>query len=169
MLGLSGPCPAERGRSPPSGTLAPTLQSLREKSCLVPETSALAGSSVWRSLLPASAYQLLPGQQSTSANGTTSEGHASRSARPRHPQRHSLRISSGRAIRKLFASPRSICKCPPARRLTQGEDLASKLKVVIDRCLHRRPAANQQPTGRNAAGRNAAGQATGRHADCRRR
>ena len=55
-----------------------------------------------------------------------------------------------------------------ARRQTQGEDFASKLKVVIDRAFYRRPAADQQSTRGDAAGRNAARQAACRQSELRR-
>jgi MscS family membrane protein len=81
---------------------------------------------------PAFAYQLLPGQPSASGSGTAP---ASSTADPlgRNTPSGTLYGFLQAAQSGNYSIAAQYLQLPSARRLTQGDDLASKLKVVIDR------------------------------------
>jgi MscS family membrane protein len=82
-------------------------------------------------VFPALAYQLLPGQPGKSGNGS---GNAS-AADPlgRDTPSGTLYGFLQAAEAKNYSTAAQYLQMSPARRLTQGEDVAAKLKVVIDR------------------------------------
>jgi MscS family membrane protein len=83
-------------------------------------------------ILPASAYQLLPGQPSAGGNGAASSNPA---ADPlgRNTPSGTLYGFLQAAQSGNYSIAAQYLQLAPARRLTQGDDIASKLKVVIDR------------------------------------
>jgi MscS family membrane protein len=86
-------------------------------------------------VLPATAYQLLPGQQSTSANGTTSSKGTAADPLGRNTPSGTLYGFLQAAQSGNYSIAAQYLQLSAAKRLTQGEDLASKLKLVIDRAF----------------------------------
>src|SRR6202162_1134841 len=86
-------------------------------------------------VLPATAYQLLPGQQSTSANGTTSSKATAADPLGRNTPSGTLYGFLQAAQSGNYSIAAQYLQLSAAKRLTQGEDLASKLKLVIDRAF----------------------------------
>src|SRR5438128_12571059 len=86
-------------------------------------------------ILPASAYQILPGQPSSSGNGTTPANGSAADPLGRNTPSGTLygflqAVQSGN-----YSTAAQYLQMPANRRLTQGEDIASKLKLVIDRAF----------------------------------
>ncbi len=86
-------------------------------------------------ILPISAYQLLPGQQSTSASGTTSSKGTPADPLGRNTPSGTLYGFLQAAQSGNYSIAAQYLQLSAAKRLTQGEDLASKLKLVIDRAF----------------------------------
>ena len=86
-------------------------------------------------ILPISAYQILPGQQSTSASGTTSSKATAADPLGRNTPSGTLYGFLQAAQSGNYSIAAQYLQLSAAKRLTQGEDLASKLKLVIDRAF----------------------------------
>src|SRR5712692_358236 len=83
--------------------------------------------------LPSSGYQQLPGQQSTSGNGTASSNSAAGDPLGRNTPSGTLYGFLQAAQSGNYSIAAQYLQMSAARRQTQGEDIASKLRVVIDR------------------------------------
>ena len=83
--------------------------------------------------LPSSCYQVSPGQQSTSGNGTTPSNGAAADPLGRNTPSGTLYGFLQAAQSGNYSIAAQYLQMSAARRQTQGEDIASKLKVVIDR------------------------------------
>ena len=83
-------------------------------------------------LLPASAYQILPGQQSAENTNAAKKGTAADPLGRETPS-GTLYGFLQAAQSGNYSLAEQYLQMSPARRQTQGEDTASKLKVVIDR------------------------------------
>ena len=81
--------------------------------------------------VPALAYQVLPGQPNKTATGNGSEGPADPLGRDTPSGTLYGFLQAAQAGN--YSTAAQYLQMSPARRLTQGEDVASKLKVVIDR------------------------------------
>lgn len=81
--------------------------------------------------VPALAYQLLPGQPAKTATGNGSETTADSLGRDTPSGTLYGFLQAAQAGN--YSTAAQYLQMSPARRLTQGEDVASKLKVVIDR------------------------------------
>ena len=81
--------------------------------------------------LPASAFQVLPGQQAKSGNGNGNE--APPDPLGRNTPSGTLYGFLQAAQSRNYSMAAQYLQLSAARRQTQGDDLASKLKVVIDR------------------------------------
>ena len=101
------------------------------------ETSARAASSVWelfwRSPGRPRPTRLLPGQQSTTGKATASTNGAAGDPLGRNTPSGTLYGFLQAAQSGNYSIAAQYLQMSAARRQTQGEDLASKLKVVIDR------------------------------------
>ena len=84
-------------------------------------------------VLPSSGYQILPGQQPTSGNGTTATNTAAGDPLGRTTPSGTLYGFLQAAQSGNYSIAAQYLQLPAARRQSQGEDIASKLKVVIDR------------------------------------
>jgi MscS family membrane protein len=84
-------------------------------------------------VLPSSAYQVLPGQQSASGNGATPSGTAAADPLGRNTPSGTLYGFLQAAQSGNYSIAAQYLQMPSARRQTQGEDIAAKLKVIIDR------------------------------------
>ena len=113
-----------------SGTLAPTLQFGIMFSLL---KRALWLSICLAMIVPASAHQILPGQQSTPTNATTPKNGTPADPLGRDTPSGTLYGFLQAAQSGNYSIADQYLQLSPARRQTQGEDIASKLKVVIDR------------------------------------
>jgi MscS family membrane protein len=83
-------------------------------------------------ILPASAYQILPGQPSAGGSSATSSKPAT-DPLGRDTPSGTLYGFLQAAQSGNYSIAAQYLQLAPARRLTQGDDIASKLKVVIDR------------------------------------
>ncbi len=83
--------------------------------------------------LPSSGYQILPGQQPTTGNGTAAASTASGDPLGRNTPSGTLYGFLQAAQSGNYSIAAQYLQMSSARRQTQGEDIASKLKVVIDR------------------------------------
>ncbi len=81
----------------------------------------------------ASAYQVLPGQQAASGNGAGPASGAAADPLGRNTPSGTLYGFLQAAQSGNYSIAAQYLQMSPARRQTQGEDIASKLKVVIDR------------------------------------
>ena len=86
-------------------------------------------------IVPASAYQVLPGQQSTSASATSSKNGDAADPLGRDTPSGTLYGFLQAAQSGNYSIAAQYLQLSAARRQTQGEDIASKLKVVIDRAF----------------------------------
>ena len=84
-------------------------------------------------ILPASAFQLLPGQASTSEKANASSNGTLPDPLGRTTPSGTLYGFLQAAQSGNYSTAAQYLQMPAARRQTQGEDLASKLKIVIDR------------------------------------
>ena len=99
--------------------------------------------SAWPLQSPARAYQLLPGQPAKPANPSGPAADPLGRDTPSGTLYGFLQAAqSGN-----YSTAAQYLQMSAARRQTQGEDVATKLKVVIDRVFQRRLAANQQSAG----------------------
>src|SRR5690349_25089138 len=84
-------------------------------------------------IVPASAYQLLPGQQSNTGNQLGARNGSAADPLGRNTPSGTLYGFLQAAQSGNYSIAAQYLQLPSARRLTQGDDIASKLKVVIDR------------------------------------
>jgi MscS family membrane protein len=86
-------------------------------------------------IVPASAYQLLSGQQSTTGNANGSKNETAADPLGRDTPSGTLYGFLQAAQSGNYSIAAQYLQISPARRQTQGEDIATKLKVVIDRAF----------------------------------
>ncbi len=86
-------------------------------------------------ILPASAYQLLPGQQSDTGNPLGTKNGSAADPLGRDTPSGTLYGFLQAAQSGNYSTAAQYLQMSPARRQTQGEDIATKLKVVIDRAF----------------------------------
>ncbi|HEX3355326.1 MAG TPA: mechanosensitive ion channel family protein [Terriglobales bacterium] len=84
-------------------------------------------------IVPAWAYQILPGQQSPNSNTTTPKNGTPADPLGRDTPSGTLYGFLQAAQSGNYSTADQYLQLSPARRQTQGEDIASKLKTVIDR------------------------------------
>ena len=84
-------------------------------------------------ILSARAYQVLPGQPSAGGNGTAPANGAAADPLGRNTPSGTLYGFLQAAQSGSYSIAGQYLQMSPARRLTQGEDIAAKLKLVIDR------------------------------------
>ena len=84
-------------------------------------------------VLPASAYQLLPGQSAKSGKGSGPTNEGPPDALGRTTPSGTLYGFLQAAQSGNYSTAAQYLQLPAAKRQTQGEEIASKLKVVIDR------------------------------------
>ncbi len=85
--------------------------------------------------VPASAYQLLPGQQTTSSTAANPSKGTASDPLGRNTPSGTLYGFLQAAQSGNYSTAAQYLQMSPARRLTQGEDIATKLKLVIDRAF----------------------------------
>src|SRR5258705_5534391 len=85
--------------------------------------------------LPSPSYQVSPGQQSTSGNGTTPSNGAAADPLGRNTPSGTLYGFLQAAQSGNYSIAAQYLQMSAARRQSQGEDVAAKLKVVIDRAF----------------------------------
>lgn len=86
-------------------------------------------------IMPASAYQLLPGQQSNTGNPLGTKNGSAADPLGRETPSGTLYGFLQAAQSGNYSIAAQYLQISPARRQTQGEDIATKLKVVIDRAF----------------------------------
>ena len=89
----------------------------------------------WAIVLPASAYQLFPGQPAKSGNGNGPANEAPSDPLGRNTPSGTLYGFLQAAQSGNYSTAAQYLQMPAAKRQTQGEEIAAKVKVVIDRCF----------------------------------